>query len=43
MHLAEKWQNRPLDKVYPIVFFDAIHSKSGMNQRKLFLKLLTRV
>ena len=27
VHLAEEWQNRPLEKSYPIVFFDAIHYK----------------
>lgn len=27
MQLAQEWQNRPLDEVYPIVFFDAIHYK----------------
>lgn len=27
IHLAEQWQNRPLDKKYAIVFFDAIHYK----------------
>lgn len=25
--LAKEWHNRPLEKVYPIVFFDAIHYK----------------
>lgn len=25
--LAKQWHNRPLDSVYPIVFFDAIHYK----------------
>ncbi len=25
--LAKEWQARPLDKVYPVVFFDAIHYK----------------
>jgi len=24
---AKEWQNRPLDEIYPIVFFDAIHYK----------------
>ena len=23
--LAKEWQNRPLEAIYPIVFFDAIH------------------
>ena len=27
VYLAEEWQNRVLEKVYPIVFFDAIHYK----------------
>ncbi len=27
MPLVAEWQARPLDKVYPIVFLDAIHSK----------------
>ncbi len=27
MDLAKEWQNRPLERVYPIVFFDAIHYK----------------
>ena len=27
MHIATEWQNRPLDEIYPIVFFDAIHYK----------------
>jgi putative transposase len=25
MDLARQWHNRPLDQIYPIVFFDAIH------------------
>ncbi len=25
--LAKQWQNRPLENIYPIVFFDAIHYK----------------
>ena len=25
--LAKEWHNRPLETVYPIVFFDAIHYK----------------
>lgn len=25
--VAEEWQSRPLEKIYPIVFFDAIHYK----------------
>ena len=27
VHLATEWQNRPLETLYPIVFFDAIHYK----------------
>lgn len=27
IELAKQWQNRPLETVYPIVFFDAIHYK----------------
>lgn len=27
VYLAEEWQSRPLEKIYPIVFFDAIHYK----------------
>jgi len=27
VHLATEWQNRPLEALYPIVFFDAIHYK----------------
>lgn len=27
VHLATEWQNRPLESLYPIVFFDAIHYK----------------
>ena len=26
-HLVQEWQNRPLDKVYPIIYMDAIHVK----------------
>lgn len=25
--MAEQWQNRPIEQVYPIVFFNAIHYK----------------
>jgi len=25
--VAEEWQSRPLEKIYPIIFFDAIHYK----------------
>jgi putative transposase len=27
VHIAVEWQNRPLEGIYPIVFFDAIHYK----------------
>jgi transposase-like protein len=27
MHMVHEWQNRPLEPLYPIVFFDAIHYK----------------
>jgi transposase-like protein len=27
VHIATEWQNRPLEEIYPIVFFDAIHYK----------------
>jgi len=27
VELAKQWQNRPLETIYPIVFFDAIHYK----------------
>lgn len=27
MPIAQEWQNRPLDSVYPIIFLDAIHYK----------------
>jgi transposase-like protein len=36
--LAEEWQNRPLDKKYPIVFFDAIHYKIRDDSRKVISK-----
>lgn len=35
VHLAEQWQNRPLQKVYPIVFFDAIHYKVRDESKKV--------
>ena len=38
VHLAEEWQNRPLEKVYPIVFFDAIHYKIRDESRKVTSK-----
>jgi transposase-like protein len=27
-----EWQNRPLDRVYPVMFIDAIHVKVGEGQ-----------
>ncbi|MCZ7604208.1 MAG: IS256 family transposase [Melioribacteraceae bacterium] len=38
VHLAEEWQNRPLEKVYSIVFFDAIHYKIRDESRKVVSK-----
>lgn len=38
VHLAEEWQNRPLEKKYPIVFFDAIHYKIRDEARKVTSK-----
>jgi len=38
VHLAEEWQNRPLEKKYPIVFFDAIHYKIRDESRKVTSK-----
>lgn len=38
VHLAEEWQNRPLEKSYPIVFFDAIHYKIRDESRKVTSK-----
>lgn len=31
MDVAREWQSRPLEKVYPIVYFDAIHFKVRQN------------
>lgn len=31
--LAKEWHNRPLEKIYPIVYFDAIHYKVTDNGR----------
>ncbi len=36
--LAQEWQNRPLEKIYPIVFFDAIHYKIRDESRKVTSK-----
>lgn len=38
VHLAEEWQNRPLEKIYSIVFFDAIHYKVRDESRKVTSK-----
>ena len=38
IHLAEEWQNRPLEKIYPIVFFDVIHYKVRDESRKVTSK-----
>jgi len=38
IHLAEEWQNRPLEKIYPIVFLDAIHYKIRDESRKVTSK-----
>lgn len=38
IHLAEEWQNRPLEKIYPIVFFDAIHYKIRDESKKVISK-----
>lgn len=36
--LAQEWQNRPLEKIYPIVFFDAIHYKIRDESKKVISK-----
>jgi len=38
VHLAEEWQNRPLERKYAIVFFDAIHYKVRDESRKVTSK-----
>ena len=38
VHLAEEWQSRPLEKIYSIVFFDAIHYKVRDDSRKVTTK-----
>ena len=38
VHLATEWQSRGLEKVYAIVFFDAIHYKVRDDDRKVVLK-----
>jgi putative transposase len=36
--LATEWQNRPLEGIYPIVFFDAIHYKVRDDSKKVVSK-----
>lgn len=36
--LAVEWQNRPLEGIYPIVFFDAIHYKVKDDAKKVISK-----
>jgi putative transposase len=36
--MATEWQNRPLEKVYPIVFFDAIYYKIRDESKKVISK-----
>lgn len=31
--LAQEWQNRPLEQIYPIIYLDAIHIKTRQDQR----------
>ena len=38
VHLAVEWQNRPLEGIYPIVFFDAIHYKIKDESKKVVSK-----
>ena len=38
VHLAIEWQNRPLENIYPIVFFDAIHYKVRDDSKKVVSK-----
>lgn len=33
LEVSKEWQNRPLEKLYPIVYFDAIHYKVHENGR----------
>ena len=33
MEEVREWQNRPLERLYPVVFFDALESKSVMKER----------
>lgn len=36
--LAKEWQNRPLEKIYPIIFLDAIHYKVRNDSNKVTSK-----
>lgn len=38
VHIATEWQNRPLEGIYPIVFFDAIHYKVRDESKKVVSK-----
>lgn len=38
VEMAVQWQNRPLEKIYPIVFFDAIHYKIRDESKKVVSK-----
>jgi transposase-like protein len=38
VHLAEAWQSRALERVYPLVFFDAIHYKVRDQSKKVLSK-----
>ena len=38
VNLAIEWQNRPLEGIYPIVFFDAIHYKVRDDSKKVISK-----
>ncbi len=37
--LAPKWQNRPIDMIYPIVFMDAIHYKVRMVNKAAYIAI----
>lgn len=38
VHTATEWQNRPLEGIYPIVFFDAIHYKVKDETKRVISK-----
>jgi putative transposase len=38
VHTATEWQNRPLEAIYPIVFFDAIHYKVKDETKRVISK-----